>query len=74
MIYSDLDNVVSPQAIRDTLQQVDARAMQTVLVDTSDELSHHVFTGDIMAPDTTPETVSTIVDFIRPPAPSADPE
>lgn len=69
VIYSELDNVVSPQAIRNTLQQVSARDMQTVLVDTSDELSHHVFTGDIMAPDRTAETVSTIVDFIRRPAP-----
>lgn len=69
VIYSDLDNVVSPQAIRDTLQQVSARDLQTVLVDTSSDLSHHVFTGDIMAPDMTAETVSTIVEFIRRPVP-----
>lgn len=69
VIYSDSDNVVSPQAIRDTLQQVDAREMQKVLVDTTDYASHHVFTGDIMAPVQTAKTVATIVEFIRPPAP-----
>ena len=69
VIYSEQDNVVSPQAIRNTLQQVDARELKEVLVDTTDYASHHVFTGDIMAPIETDETVSTILEFIRPPAP-----
>lgn len=74
VIYSDQDNVVSPQAIRDTLQQVSAREMKKVLVDTTDYASHHVFTGDIMAPIQTAKTVSTILEFIRPQAPQGAPE
>ncbi|MEL7185993.1 MAG: hypothetical protein AAFN50_06105, partial [Pseudomonadota bacterium] len=69
VIYSDQDDVVSPQAIRDTLKQVNARDVQTLLVDTSNDTSHHVFTGDIMAPHSTADTVAAIVDFIRRPVP-----
>ncbi len=65
VLHSPHDEVVSPEATRTAFRRI--KAPRKELYEFNDSLgpSSHILAGDILAPDSTPRMVATIVDFIR---------
>lgn len=69
VLYSGGDQVVSPEAIRESFALIDAPHKKLIEVQDSGDPSQHVLAGDIMSPQTTDDIAATIVDFIEHPTP-----
>ncbi len=68
VFYSPEDSVVSPAAIVDTYEALDAPRKKIIAVHDAEDQGKHVLAGDILAPGKTVELATQILDFIRHPA------
>ena len=64
LVYSQQDRVVDPAATAQAYEALGARVKQRLVIDDSEDPSHHVIAGDIVSPATTDEVVGAIGDFL----------
>jgi esterase/lipase len=69
VIYSPQDRVVSPRRIEDAFERIGARLKQAQRIERSEDPSHHVLAGDILAPSGTEPLLRSMLDFVRVAAP-----
>ena len=62
---SPQDTVVSPEATRLALQQIDGSRMRLTEIDTAGDPSNHVIAGRILSPQNTESIAAAIVEFIQ---------
>lgn len=65
MIYSPQDEVVDTGRIISSIEQINSPRKLIVEFNGSDDSSHHVLAGDIMAPDNNGPLVQQIIDFVN---------